>query len=465
MNGRTVILGAGITGLSAGYKLAESGRNITIIEKENYIGGLSYSMKRDGFILDYGPHKLFTQDEKIINEWKEILNSDILTVDKFSKIRLFDKFIDYPFRTLELLLSIGFTEGVKLFFSYLSAIIKKTEEKSYKGWVINRFGKRTYEIVFGPYAEKLWGDPAELHYELAKKRIVIPNIGEVLKRLIVGNRNRPVLSADKFFYPKYGIIQLSENMLDRTLKNGSEISLGSRIERIDVESNRIINISYADAVNARTIKPADVVSTIPLDELLKSIHPSPPEKVMDAVNRLKYRALILVFLKIKQDRAMKDNWIFVPEKKYLFNRISEQKSFSPFTGLSGETVVCVEITTSPDSNIFNIPDEDIFKHTVSDIESMNLFNSDIITGYFVNRLHNAYPVYYLEYKEDLETVLDYTDRISNLVTAGRQGLYAYVGIAHAMDMGFTASGFLMRQDKNSTWKEQRKKFDEYQVVD
>ena len=62
MPDRIVILGAGPTGLGAGYRLQELGYgHWEIFEKNPYVGGLAASFKDDkGFTWDLGGHVLFS---------------------------------------------------------------------------------------------------------------------------------------------------------------------------------------------------------------------------------------------------------------------------------------------------------------------------------------------------------------------------------------------------------------------
>ena len=55
----TVIIGAGLSGLTAGYALQKSGKNVVILERAGCVGGLSRSLKMDGCVFDIGPHYFF----------------------------------------------------------------------------------------------------------------------------------------------------------------------------------------------------------------------------------------------------------------------------------------------------------------------------------------------------------------------------------------------------------------------
>ena len=49
---KVIVIGGGITGLSAAWRLSENGYKTTIIESEEQIGGLAKSIIIDNYILD-----------------------------------------------------------------------------------------------------------------------------------------------------------------------------------------------------------------------------------------------------------------------------------------------------------------------------------------------------------------------------------------------------------------------------
>ena len=71
-----LILGAGISGLSASYHLKQKGYESIIIEKESQIGGLCRSFKINGFTFDHFIHLSFTQNDYV----KSIFNSMIFSI-------------------------------------------------------------------------------------------------------------------------------------------------------------------------------------------------------------------------------------------------------------------------------------------------------------------------------------------------------------------------------------------------
>jgi oxygen-dependent protoporphyrinogen oxidase len=56
VSGRTIVVGAGLSGLSAAWALARSGEDVEVFEASDRPGGAVRSERRDGFLLELGPN-------------------------------------------------------------------------------------------------------------------------------------------------------------------------------------------------------------------------------------------------------------------------------------------------------------------------------------------------------------------------------------------------------------------------
>lgn len=57
------IIGAGITGLTTAYKLKEAGFDVIVFEASGHVGGQIRSVKKDGYMVETGPHTLLGRDK------------------------------------------------------------------------------------------------------------------------------------------------------------------------------------------------------------------------------------------------------------------------------------------------------------------------------------------------------------------------------------------------------------------
>ncbi len=74
MKKKVVIIGAGPAGLSTAYELAKSDDfDITILELEKFVGGISRTAYYNGNRMDVGGHRFFTKVERVSDLWHEIM--------------------------------------------------------------------------------------------------------------------------------------------------------------------------------------------------------------------------------------------------------------------------------------------------------------------------------------------------------------------------------------------------------
>ena len=52
---KAIVIGSGFAGLSAAAHLAKRGYNVTLLEKNDDLGGRARQWKKDGFTFDMGP--------------------------------------------------------------------------------------------------------------------------------------------------------------------------------------------------------------------------------------------------------------------------------------------------------------------------------------------------------------------------------------------------------------------------
>src|SRR3954451_1602861 len=100
MEPKIVIIGAGPTGLGAGYRLKELGyNNFRIFEKSPYVGGLATSFKdSEGFTWDIGGHVMFSHYDYYTNLFDKLMGNDYQENMRECWVRMFDTWVPYPFQ-------------------------------------------------------------------------------------------------------------------------------------------------------------------------------------------------------------------------------------------------------------------------------------------------------------------------------------------------------------------------------
>lgn len=455
---KVVILGAGIAGLSAAWKLSKLGFDVEIVEIENRSGGLCKSLNVDGFILDYGPHAFHNEITYVVKEIKSLLNDRLLSKSFNSQVYFMDKFLTHPLTIRDIFLGIGPILSTKALLNFIFArsknIIWPTADKTFEDWVINRFGRLLYDVYFGPYTHKVWGvHPSGLASTFASKRIPATNLFDTIIKTIFGKAIK--LKSDKhshspygriFNYPKEGIGEIVDVFVKGITENEGKIHLETQAKKVITKGKSVDSVIFSNKSGQFSIKPDFLLSSIPITDLVNLFSPQVGKDEKRAAENLRFRSLILLYLLIDKDRISPNHWIYFSDKDLLFNRICEMKNFSEFTCPEGKTSLCIEISCDEFDSIWNMPTDKLFEQCFISLQRIGLLKSKEVIKYFTIKVKHGYPIYKLGYEDSLKCLLDSLNQFNNLVTFGRQGLFAYTNVDHSIDMGFQVAEFLQNRN-------------------
>jgi protoporphyrinogen oxidase len=464
-----VILGGGVAGLAAGRYLARAGHAVTLLERGPVTGGLCGSFKSHGFTLDYGPHKLYSVVPGVLDELKAVMGSGLLEHRKKNRIRLLGRYMDYPLSLGNLLPLLGPLRAAKLGLGYAGAMaggfLGRREPASYEEYILQRFGRGVYELVFEPLAWKVWGDPKQLSAELARARIPSGGATELILRLLKLKENTEDLDAKFFYYPKGGFGAWPERLAQDMREAGGRILTGVTPSALVREGARVRAVEIEGDGGRQTLACDVLVSSIPIHALAGLLHPGDAEVAAES-RRLRLRDLALVYVILKQDRVMDDHWIFFPERRYPFNRLFEQKAMSPELGPAGRTAVCCDLTCDEGDGVWSAPDQELVKRCLDAKVEAGLTQPEAFEAGFVKRFRGFYPMYTVDFRERLGAVYDRLHVAENLILTGRLGMFNYNNSDHCLDMGrFIASEMERGRTPREIWSGLEERVRSYKIVD
>lgn len=310
-----VILGGGLTGLSAAWHLAD--QDYLLLEKENTLGGLARTDDYDGFRFDYGSHVWFTKEPLVKALVDNLPSLTMHNQQRSAWVHIYEIRIPAPFQAN----LYGLPKDIvsECIIGYIEAIQKSDEvRRSFADWLKASFGSGIYKHFMQPYNIKVWTvPPKELAADWTGARIDVPDVRQIINGALGVKVNSIGANAD-FGYPADG----GTETIAKTIYNEcSNIQTGVQICGIDLDSK---TVHLADN---RSVSYQSMISTIPLPELISLVE-NAPSFVTRAATQLKRTKLLLVNFALKRKPDHCYHWIYFAEPKYPFFRISFLHNYS-----------------------------------------------------------------------------------------------------------------------------------------
>jgi protoporphyrinogen oxidase len=337
---------------------------------------------------------------------------------------------------------LGLSQGLQILASFLKARLTPDRmENSFEDWVSNRFGRALYTIFFQSYTEKVWGIPcSELSADWATQRIKDLDFTRAALNAMGFYRNRESATlAESFHYPRFGPGQMYDKMASRIEEAGSRVLPNHKAFEIHHEKDRIRSIVAQTPDGTVDVLADHFISSMALDDLVRSLRPLPPPGVLEAANNLRYRAIMTANLIIDQPTVSPDNWIYLHAPEIKAARLQLYKNWSPDLVPDDQTSsVGLEYFASKGDSFWSLPDDEILKAAKEDLARLELAKKAQAKDGCVVRYAKAYPVYDVGYARRLSLIREYLARFENLVCIGRSGQFRYNNMDHSIYTGLLA---------------------------
>lgn len=462
---RVAILGGGPAGLGAALKLEELRRGrATLLEQASRFGGNAGSFEWEGQRLDYGSHRLHPSCEpRILDDLKRLLGADLLTRPRHGRIALCGRFLRFPLRPLDLLLHLPPRFAMGLALDALASPLRRrarAEPESFATQLRATLGATLSEGFYFPYAKKLWGLPADAIAAVqARRRISASTPAKILRRLV----RRPA----RFLYPRRGYGQISESIAAAALAAGARLLAEHRVKRLHAPAGGQPWTLVADHRGEERRFEADHVwSTLPISRLPELVEPAPPAEVREAAAAVKYRSLLLIYLRLPIDRFSDCDAHYLPQADVAITRLSEPKNYGDLDAPSRATTLCAELPCAADEPIFAASDAALAGQVAADLARAGMALPVAPAAVKVVRLAHAYPVYRLGHERPLAILEQWLETLPRFVSYGRQGLFAHDNAHHALAMAYAAVDCLGEQGfDRSRWVDCRRRFADHVVED
>jgi oxygen-dependent protoporphyrinogen oxidase len=273
MNNKIVVLGAGISGLTAAYLLDKEGFDVTVLEKKNEIGGSIETVFEKGYLFDRGPNSALETTpliEQIVHDLN--LSEEFVYANRKGNKRYIlrnDVLHPLPMNPKSFIKSRLFSRRGKLRL-FAEPFIGRSNDGYYQSiaeFVKRRLGQEFLDYAINPFVAGVYaGNPEDLSVKSAFPKLYAleEKYGGLIKgtiKSIKERKNRPEKSKqDAKMYSFNNGMQVFPKAIADYL--GGKIHLNSEVISIEKISSEY-KISYYNSGNSSSISCNYIVSTIP----------------------------------------------------------------------------------------------------------------------------------------------------------------------------------------------------------
>ena len=417
-----VIIGAGPTGLAAGYRLRELGyRNFRILEARNHVGGLASSeTSANGFTYDIGGHVLFSHYEYFDRLFDRLLGDDYQELRRDAWIRMFDRYLPYPFQNnirhlpkevcLECLL--GLIEAQR-------EPLDRSRFHNFEELIHGQFGNGIAKHFMMPYNFKVWAHPPRLmNTDWIGERVSLVDITKVLGNVVMDRDEVAWGPNATFKYPRYGGTGGLFTRMQPFVQD--HLSLETPARAVDIERREVV------LDDGSRVPYDDLLSTIPLDLLVRGLCGQVPGDVVQQAGQLRHSGSYIVGVGLRRPSPSRKCWIYFPESNCPFYRLTYLSNYSPDVVPDATTHYSLLAEVSH-SEFKPVDRETIVDETIMGLVRTAVISdadrSDIVDTHLIERSY-TYPIPSLERDEALRVIQPYLES-RNIYSRGRFGAWRY----------------------------------------
>jgi len=487
---KAIIIGAGPAGLTAAYELLKrTDIQPIILEKSEYIGGISRTIDYKGNRMDMGPHRFFSKSDRVMQWWLNIMplqeglkkdttiqyqnksrsiisdtsssppkdpDKRMLIIQRLTRIYFLRKFFTYPIQlSIDTLKTLGLVRTIKILISFLKAKLFPRPSKTLEDFIINQFGKELYLLFFKDYTEKVWGVPChEISAEWGAQRIKGVSLAKAITQAVkslrkgklkdLSQKSTETSLIEQFLYPKYGPGSLWEEVARQVKEMGGKIYMHQQVQDIYTVDDEVCSIHTLDTITGemRLFEGDYFFSSMPVQELIAGMGDKVPANVQEVAAGLQYRDFINVGILLKgfstpkdgtyEKLELKDNWIYIQERDVKVGRLMIYNNWGGGMIKDPDTVwLGMEYFCNKSDDFWSLDDTTIQGRAIQELEKMALARPEDVLDITVQRMEKTYPAYFGTYARFAE-IKDFVDKYNNLFLIGRNGMHKYNNADHSM---------------------------------
>ena len=430
-----IVIGAGITGLTAAGILSEAGFSVTVLERESEVGGLARTFQYDDFRFDIGPHRFHSHDPIIKDYIQDILKQSAKIIGRKSSVYFQNRYFSWPLRG-DALIKMPLRISLKCLLDLLRKSNSHNGGESFQDYVMARYGKTLYELFFKQYTEKFaycscdqlhgsWAS-ASVDRAIIDRRIQMNGLRDVARMVLLP---KPVET--EFIYPSAGCGQFSKIQHENVISNNGRVITRCGPLKLTCSEDCVQTVSITD----ESFVPDWIIWTGSLPALCQQLNREIPH--------LNYMNTAVFNILLKKSPTRQDQWIYFSSKSIIFARVSNPAAFDPENVPHSKGAICVEVMCH-EQDWWADPGR-LTSRVIRDLAVTGLISNDDVEAVFIEKIPESYPVYALDYLQERSRALKDLSRFENLLPAGRCGAFVYNNMDDSILLGMEAAAKIIHQ--------------------
>lgn len=388
-NMKTIIIGGGLTGLSAAHHLSG---DVTILEAQEELGGALASYHIDDYHIEKYYHHFFKGDHELEGLINELGLADRLEWRRSTTGYYLDR--EYPMNTpMEILQFPGLpmVDTARLALLVLrSRGIDPAEldDTPAREWVVENAGEGVYEGFFEPLLESKFGENA-------------PRVSAAWLSSRVKLRSNRDPGGERLAYLRGGFHQLIRAMANRIRERGNQIKTSCPVEQVVVEDGRVVGVET----------PGGFIEG---DRVLSTISPARAKEIIPGFESdIKYQGTACALFGLNE-RLMDSYWLNV-KADAPFGAIVEHTNYMDWRDYGEHLVYVTAYFQDEDSPLWTKTREEVIEWYKDGLEELFPGARRKIKWARLTRERNTAPVYEVGYHGK---ILPYSSRVEGLYLAG-----------------------------------------------
>ena len=425
---QTVILGAGLSGLSAAYHL--KGKNFVVVEKSGEVGGLCTSEHKKGFTFDQTGHWLHMRDERIKTLFNMLFGADFVEIVRETFVFSHGVYTQYPFQSNTYGLPPQIIKECILGFVKASYDNDKSKAgDNFYEWCMAYLGEGISKHFMIPYNTKIYTvHPKEYASHWCDYYVPKPTLEQVIEGAVTAPSQKNVGYNATFKYPKNGGIgELPKRLFDKCEKEKFIFNVHPVEINCDEKTMKLSN--------GEIIKYENLINSISLKDFLKLQTGSARSWNNEISDRMKIASVSYLNVAFNRKLGHSGHWFYIPEEKYMPYRVGSFSNIYSKLAPDGTGSAYIEYTHQGDF----LEIELLKQKSVELLLDMKIIN-DINEIQFMDyrKIENGYVIYHKEYFEDLKKIENWCAG-NSIQLVGRYGRWTYAAMENALIEGMEAT--------------------------